>query len=641
MFEPESSWKVPSDLPDLRRHKVIALDIETRDDGIAREIGSGWPYKAGYICGVSMAAGDVACYAPVRHPDTACLPTENVRRWVEDHVRCGAVIVTQFGGYDWGWLGTEWGIEPAENRDDTHAMAYMLDENRRSYSLNALCALYGVPGKDETALRAAATTYGVDPKNGMWQLPARHVGAYAEQDARCLLPLRDVMLPLLEADGLMAAYRLEMDLVPMTVAMRRRGIRMDTARIPEVQEVLRTERDRALAELSRNIKVGRTVTIDDIRSPAFLEKIFDAEGIRYPRTPKTNRGSFKKDWMEKIEHWLPQNICTAVAMDGGADKFVGTYLGEFTHRGRLHAEIHQMRRAGARTGDSDERGGTVSYRFSYSEPPLQQMPAINETIARAVRSLFLPEEGEEWASPDYNQQEYRLCISDAIMLKMPGAESARRYYLENEDADAHKMVGEMTGLPRKKAKIQNFAIIYGQGKKARAAALGISLEEEAELKEKYDAAVPWAGRLSEFLTQRAERRGFIKLIDGARCRFDLWEPRWREEGDTHWEALPLELAEKQWPNQRLKRAYTHKALNRRIQGSAARQMKMAMRGVWRELKVVPLIQMHDELCLSTGSRATGQRVADIMCEVHKLEIPVRVDIDYGKNWAEAKYGPAK
>lgn len=628
LFEPESSWKLPSELPDLRGHKVIALDLETKDDGIARDMGSGWPYKAGHICGVSMAAGDTAVYAPVRHPDTENFAADNVRRWVEDHVRCGATIVTQFGSYDWGWLGSEWGIRPADNRDDTHAMAYMLDENRRSYSLNSLCQQYGVPGKDEEQLRRAAAAYGVDPKGGMWRMPARHVGSYGEQDARALLPLRERMLPLLEADGLMDAYRLEMDLVPMVVAMRARGIRIDTKRVPQVQDLLYAERDKALMELSRNLTTGRAVTIEDIRSPAFLERVFRAEGINFPMTPKSGRGSFSKDWMEKVDHWLPRSIVTATAMHDGAHKFVGKYLSEYTHRGRIHAEIHQMR---------SEDGGTVSYRFSYSDPALQQMPAINEVIARAIRSLFLPEEGEEWASPDYNQQEYRLCISDAIMLKMPGADDAQRYYMENEDADAHKMVGEMTGLPRKKAKIQNFAIIYGQGKKARAEALGLSLEEEAELKAKYDEAVPWASKLSEFLSKRAESRGFIKLIDGARCRFDLWEPAWRGDASAYYGAAPLEKAREWYPNCRLKRAFTHKALNRRVQGSAARQMKMAMREVWRA-GVTPLLQMHDELCLSVPDRAAGQNVADIMRDVHRLEIPVRVDVDFGKNWAEAKYG---
>jgi DNA polymerase I-like protein with 3'-5' exonuclease and polymerase domains len=311
-----------------------------------------------------------------------------------------------------------------------------------------------------------------------------------------------------------------------------------------------------------------------------------------------------------------------------AKKFLQGFIVDFSHRGRIHAEIHSYR--------SDD-GGTRSYRFSYSNPPLQQMPSRTEA-GRLVRTVFLPEDGELWLSSDYSQQEPRLTVHYAYECGIRGSAEAVDYYRYNPNPDYHSMVAEMFGQPRKRAKIINLGLAYGMGVEKLADGLDLPLDEAKKLLDEYNERVPFVGGLSKHARQRADQRGYIKLIDGARCRFDMWELSWREKGDGWSPALPLEAAREKWPDRRLRRAFTSKALNRLIQGSAARQTKLAMRQCWRE-GIVPLIQMHDELCNSVREPAQVARITEIMETVIKLQVPSKADSKIGLNWGSVRECP--
>ena len=236
-----TDWQAPTELPDLRRAGIIALDTETKDEGLIANRGSGWPFGDGYVCGVSVAyraGGEIrAHYLPLCHPDSENFDREQVFQWLRDHVGSDVGIVTQNGIYDWGWLRTEAGIKMPlpERLDEIGALATIVDENRYSYSLDALCAWRGLPGKDETLLSQAVEACGfkVSKKNPLqshiWRVPARYVGPYAEADAANTLALFESLDPVLDKEGTRAAYRLEVDLLPMVHEMRRRGIRIDTA----------------------------------------------------------------------------------------------------------------------------------------------------------------------------------------------------------------------------------------------------------------------------------------------------------------------------------------------------------------------------------------------------------------------------
>jgi DNA polymerase I-like protein with 3'-5' exonuclease and polymerase domains len=231
-----------------------------------------------------------------------------------------------------------------------------------------------------------------------------------------------------------------------------------------------------------------------------------------------------------------------------------------------------------------------------------------------------------------------------------GGEEAARQFNEDPKLDFHTMVAGLTGLHRSKAKIQNFALLYGQGLATTAASLGLSLEEAKELRELVASKAPFGPALDEFCKQRAQKMGYLRLLDGARVRFDEWEAGWvsKEEYlrgiNEKRQMAPCSLGEAQgrradkthpWHGCRLRRAGVRKALNRLIQGSAARQTKLAMRECARQ-KLYPILQMHDELDHDEDSEAKITTVAQIMREVCPLRVPMKVDTGTGHSWAAAK-----
>lgn len=623
LFVPESDWRAPTTLPDIPAGASISVDTETRDNGLAKERGVGWTTGDGHVAGFSVSWGEQALYVPLRHPDTENTPVDKAYGWLQEALDKSRDVVFHNSPYDTGWLKHE-GLRIDHSKcDDTQFGAVMLGENELSYDLDACCRREGLPGKDERLLREVAAVFGIDPKKDMWKLPAKFVGSYAEQDARATRALREVQRRKLAEDSITEAYRLEMDLVPCMHDMMKRGIRVDESRAEQTQQDLRRKKEEMLSELRRRLAFHRELTVEDMNSPDSLQRLFDAEGLKYPITPKTKKGSFKKAWLESHEHWLPQAVTAIRKMDGFAEKFFGTYILESMHLGRIHSDIHQLR---------DDDGGTRSYRLSYSNPPMQQIPA-RDALAPLVRAAFLPENGQLWGAADYSQQEPRMAVHFAALCKIAGAEAAVDYYLNDPGADFHTMVAELTGLKRKQAKIINLGLMYGMGLAKLAASLMLSEEEAQDIIDQYNERMPWVKGLEELCGRRAASIGYIRLLDGARCRFDSWELAWRKAENAFaptTEARALELAK----GRKIKRAGTHKAMNRLVQGSSARQTKMAMLQCYRE-GLTPLLQLHDELDFSFSSPSQARRAAEIMENIVPLKIPMKVDMQFGWNWGQA------
>lgn len=629
MFLPATDWTRPASIVDLRGREPVVIDLETKDNGLANERPPGWPTCDGYIAGIGFSRGDWSAYYSLRHPDSENWDIGNVLGMTEELLASDTPIVMQNSPYDLGWLFAE-GVETApKNLDDTLAMNFMLDENHLQYDLDSICERLGIPGKDTRLLAEVGAAYGYfkgkDVKSNMWRFPAKYVGMYGEQDCRATGHARDLMMPMLERDGLIEAYRLEMDLVPMCRAMRKRGMRVNERAADASAAKFDQMRDEKLGQMQH--KLGTSlIDMKSLGSATQLAKFFDQEQVPYPRTKKTNAPSFKKDWMKDAEHWLPKLVVEINALDAMANKFIRNYILDYTVLGRIHAEIHQFR--------GEDEGGTRSYRFAYSGPPLQQIPARDALLAPLIRAIFLPEAGELWGAHDYSQQEPRLAVHFAKVCKSVGADDAVNYYALSNDADFHNMVAELTGLPRSQAKIINLGLMYGMGVDKLAASLGVSREEALEILDQYHGKMPFIKSLVDFCTKRAENRGYIKLIDGARCHWDLWEPTYRPKGEEFIASAPLAKAHELWPGRRLRRAFTHKAMNRLVQGSAARQTKLAMRECWRA-GMLPLLQMHDELDFSHGSGLAAMHVNQIMCDVVRLHVPMKVDCQFGYDWGQA------
>jgi DNA polymerase family A/Toprim domain/CHC2 zinc finger len=393
-----------------------------------------------------------------------------------------------------------------------------------------------------------------------------------------------------------------------------------------------TQRDAALAELSQQL--GCAISMHEIQGKKWLVETFDRLNVKYPRTEKGN-ASFtagKNGWMTGHKHWLPPLIATANKYNKAAVDFVEKIIA-YSVNGRVHAEINPHR---------SEDNGTKSFRFSYSNPPLQQMPSRDEEIAPLIRSIFLPEENEFWAKPDASQQEFRLVVHYANQHKLRKAADAVARYRDDPDTDFHVLTATITALDRTSAKNVNFAKIYGAGVKKFALMIGKPLQEAQRIYAQYDRELPFLLQLSKIYTRLARRQGYIVLYDGARRHFDKFAPggKWKSGAGPcpHEEALER-IKDPNHPWYRrgpLYRADTHTALNALIQGSAARHTKLWMRACWRE-GIIPLLQMHDCLDCSVTSREQAELVARLGCEAVQLDVPMRVDLKYGRNWGDAKH----
>ncbi len=644
MFMPESPWVPPTELPDLSKETEVAIDIETKDDLLAKDMGPGFIINAGYICGISVAWRDQAVYIPIQHYDTTCFTFDQIFRWLKYTTRQNSTkFIFHNFQYDWGWLESVYKVPPPVNIDDTGAMASMVNENLDSYSLDNLCQWQGLPGKDETLLAEITSMYKIkvkDMKKYLWKLPGKYVGPYAEQDARGTLDLAKKLRPLIVEEQLEQAYQVERDLFQITLKMKQQGIRINTSKVEQLITEINQRCKVQLDQLSSAI--GRTTEIKHLRSSRWLVEEFEHYGIKYPRTA-IGQPSFERVFMEKHEHWLPRAIHEIRHLTDLADKFLTTYIKEHTHRGRVYPTLHQFR---------NDEGGTRSHRFSYSDPALQQMPSRDDVYAPLVRSCFIPEDDQFWCSIDYRQQEYRLIVYTAEVLRAVGASVAANRYRTDPSTDFHDYVAAITRLGRRRAKDVNFAKSYGAGVKKFALMTGMSEEEAETAMNQYDAELPFVRQAAEQFSRLAQR-GYIKMIDGARSHFNLWEPVYRDWSrendmkkvnpkiDTH--PCFVEEYERRkndskhpWYGERAKLAFTHKAFNRMIQGSAARQIKQAMVNVYRA-GYLPLLTMHDELAFSLTNRKDANLIAEIMENAAPMvTIPMTTDIEWGPSWGELK-----
>jgi len=648
LFTDDLAWKAPTHYP--RLHGPIGLDLETRDAYFTSH-GPGWPFGGGSeIVGISIAGPDWQDYWPIAHEGGGNLPASNVLNWLHDELERNPDPTLELRGYNWlhdgGFLRKpghgHGGIRPRCKIFDSLTAVPLIDENRFSYQLERVAADYlGAHklGKGLGSLEEATKFYRVDGwktrgkgKGNLYQLPAAAVAPYASQDARLHYDLPDALVPHLNKDDLWQIFQLETDLVPVLLDMRERGVPVNVDRAERSGKLFRKKSDDLVAEIYRLTGVRVSLWVGESVAAALA-----TEGIKCPKTPKSEDDSVQAKWLEGLAatSQVANLLLRARRYDYAERVFIKGSILAHVVDGLIHCQFSPLR--------SDE-GGAVTGRFSSSNPNLQNqsarkdeddvrekpLVAEQDEMALEIRGCFEPWPGDRWAAVDWSAQEPRTMVHFASVSHTRGADKAVAAYRENPRLDFHKFGAQVTGLPRKKAKNITLGRMYEMGGAKLCHSLGlptiwveskrqpgkmveIAGPEGQKILDQYDENMPFVKLISRKAIERAEARGYIKTLLGRRRRFRM----------------------KDGTNPR--GAFTYKALNCLIQGSAADMMKKAMIDLYRE-GIVPLVTVHDELGISFGEESEARHVKEVMLNCVKLEVPLEADIEIGPNWGEATKG---
>ena len=649
----------PEDL-DLKGIDTVAIDIEPYDPNLKTK-GLGAIRDDGFICGVAVATDNDIAYFPLRHSDTN-LDAERIRQiWkvLNDKIFQNENITKVFHNamYDVCWIRSVTGIMMKGRIVDTMIAASVIDENRFKYSLDSLSKDYLNEEKYKYDLQQKTLEWSggtvKDPMTNMHKLPESIVKEYAKQDVNLTLKLWNLFNKKIDEvlytkeDGEQKTCRqifeLETKLFLCLVEMKFKGVRIDVEKATLFGKHLKKRRDQIIDSIE-NLTGVRV----DIWAAASIKNLLEYLDIKdYKVTPKSKMPQLPKDYLKTHKNKYLRMIAKAREYDKAVNTFIEGLLG-YVHEGRIHADINQIR---------SDSGGTVTGRFSMSNPNLQQIPSKGY-IGKKMRELFLPEIGHKWGSFDYSQQEPRIVVHYAIKLGLPGTDSLKEEF-DSDDADFHQIVADMANISRKQAKTINLGLFYGMGKIKLQKELGLDQSKARALFNEYHSRVPFVRQLSQELIQFAKENKLLFTLYDRFCRFDKWEttnkewnpeinrfnevPLYTEEQAR--EAFKAEMLEKFKENKidanymdyferYYTPAFTYKALNRLIQGSAADMTKKAMVDLY-EKGIIPHIQIHDELCISIKDHGP-EVIIDTMEQTIPLEVKNKVDYESGPNWGTIK-----
>lgn len=649
---PETRWRCPHEFPDLSGAKVICFDTEARDPHLLSK-GPGYQRGDAQVVGLSVGVDTgEKWYFPMRHELGGNLDPDTVMRWARselgraDQPKIGANLL-----YDIEALGSE-GVDVRGPLIDVQIAEPLLDEHRFAYGLDVLAKEYLGEGKVAEAMyKWCADAYGGKPTRtaqagNIWRAPVQLVGPYAESDVDLPIRIYRKQYAKLKAQNLLELFELECSLIPMLANMRKRGIRVDVKLAEQLNEWFKKKEIEGEKRI-RDI-VGYPISVN---APESFVKFLEKEGLSYPRTnpsksfPK-GQPSITKEWLEACPHPIAGLIGEQRKWEKFRTTFIEGYILNSHINGRVHGQFHQLK---------NDENGTISGRFSSSNPNLENIPTRDKTtielevngvkkdwlLGELCRMMYLPDEGEDFGSNDYSQIEYRVMTHYG---KGPSAERAQKLYQTDPKTDFHNMVVDMTGLSRSTCKNINFGKSYGFGKEKAAAMLGCSIEQAMFFMDQYDRMMPFIKELNEEAKKTAERDGVIITLLGRRARFNLWESKdWdtsRRDGPMQWFA-----AKERYGERRIRRAQTHKALNALAQGGAADIFKKAMAdcqkaGVFAPGALgAPLNLVHDECCVSIPRTKEGQEahreMTRLMESAVKLKVPLMVGVGVGPTWAEA------
>ena len=649
----------PEDL-DLTGIDTVAVDIETYDPNLKTK-GLGAIRNDGFICGIAVATSKETAYFPLRHSDTDINPERINKIWevLNEKIFQNEKITKVFHNaiYDVCWIRAITG-KPMQGRlVDTMIAASVINENRFKYSLDSLSKDYLDEGKYKYDLQQKTLEWSggtvKDPMTNMHKLPAAIVKDYAKQDVDLTLKLWNLFDKKIDEvlytkeDGdqktCRQIFELETKLFLCLVDMKFKGVKIDVQKAILFGKHLKKRRDQILKAIENitTIKV-------DIWAASSIKNLLEHQNITdYKVTPKSKMPQLPKDYLKTHKNKFLRMIAKAREYDKAVNTFIEGLLG-YVHKGRIHADINQIR---------SDAGGTVTGRFSMSNPNLQQIPSKG-FIGKKMRELFIPDEGYKWGSFDYSQQEPRIVVHYAIKLGLPGTESLQQEF-DRDDADFHQIVADMANISRKQAKTINLGLFYGMGKIKLQKELGLDQIKARNLFNEYHNRVPFVRQLSQDLIQFSKDNKLLFTLYDRFCRFDKWETTNKEwnpetnrfnpvtlytEKDAR-EAFKAEMLDKFKENKidpnymdyfdrYYTPAFTYKALNRLIQGSAADMTKKAMVDLY-EKGIIPHIQIHDELCFSTTDHE-AKIIKETMEQTIPLEVKNKVDYESGPNWGQIK-----
>lgn len=637
-------WTAPKDFPNLKNIKTLAIDTETYDPEL-KIIGPGWGRGVGHIVGASIATEDSAWYFPVRHviDKQDNMDPVAVFKFLKDVCETNSTKIFANAVYDIGWLRTE-NIHVQGPKYDVQFAEAILDGNAYSYALEIISQNYVGQGKISTDLyewcsRAYGGKANGDQRANIYRSPPTLVGPYAEADASLPFEILKKQWVQLDLANLLDVFKLECDLIDLLVDMRWRGMPISEERASMAEKKATIVIDNLQAEL--NEIAGFNVNVNSGQTD--LARLYDKLGLEYNLTAAGNP-SFTRDWLEQQVDEASQRIVDIRKYTKARDTFLlGAILEKHTN-GRVHPSFYPLK---------GESGGAVTGRFAAGSPPVQQIPSRDEILAPIIRSCFVPEEGMSWVKADYSSIELRM------LAHYSEDEQLIKSYTSNPLMDYHDYVGKILGgkLPRIAVKTLNFSLVYGGGVKTISAQMARIFNKAERIKlikelgfsvltntaeqlaiifmNIYSEEFPIAGQLLNACSKTAGNTGQMRTILNRRTTFDLWEPI-KGKGIP----LKLEYALSRY-GKAIKRAYTYKALNYRLQGSAADLIKKGMVQAYKEgiFKHIPLHgQVHDELCLSYHPDLNNKfrELTEVMETAIKFNVPIIMDAEHGPSWAEAK-----
>lgn len=683
LFAPEITWQPPDlgTLPDWRDAKRVAIDVETKDENL-KELGPGCRRPGNFVCGYSFAIEDgPKHYVPIRHLGGSNVDAAQALSYLRTQAKnFRGTLVGMNMQYDLDWLATEDIHFNPEWYRDVMIAEPLIDELQNSYSLRALAERYKLPGKQQSKLEEAARAHGVDPKGGMWKLPGHYVGEYGEQDAALPLTILRRQEKHIEEQNLWQVFNLESKVLPVLVKMRRRGVRFSWERLRQVENWTLKEEEAALGRV-RDL-TGIRIPVGDVWKSALVAQALQAIGVNVPTTG-AGKASIQKDYLSKIDHEVARLLERARKVNKLRTTFAQS-IRTYAVGDRIHCTFNQLRASKDENDDSEGSHGGRFGRLSSEDPNLQQQPARDE-LAKGWRKIYLPDEGGLWASNDYSQQEPRWLVHFAELCQLPKAAEAAARYRDDPNTDNHDMMTRMiygaevdTWDKDKYKRMRGFCKeiylgkCYGmggaklckklklptawtilwegpvrakhRGEQPRFATRAEAVEalsrdpdfmygspfevagaEGQAILDKFDYEAPFVKGIARIAQGRAARNGYITTVLGRRCRFPLLTGD--EDGLTKRMQNEGRQTEAEYD-------WTHKALNRLIQGCSADQTKQAM--VDLDAAGFPVqLQVHDEICFTAESKEQAIAAAQVMRDCVPANVPFKVDVEVGPSWGEA------